>query len=497
MNNEYDDIYTSDDEDRLYYEGLTNDAVPMIPRDRKTDNSLPKIVEEYVKSAVEVSKYNEIPATIGFYVLLGQLCKNMVAIPSGRRRDDTRIHFIWLQTSGTGKSEMYNFFGPVTNETFKIINSKYGTDFDVFGVDDTTDAALIGSIAKERVPHEDDDGNITYEEEYVQINGGFQGEGLIAYDEFEYSGVFKQSQHKENVVMYLNKLMNTLWGEGYLIKKKLKDGNIIVCDCKRSVYATSYIPKTLTNVVAEKGVTQRSTMFVKEIPQEVQDELRDQILDEVGFIKSTEAPIKRFAENFVIIYDNLYERFKQNGEDPLTTIQFGKGYNDALKNESYKMRNYISDSRPEVFEIAGNFITRMNQTMVRFSILCCIAEAPNIKDKSKRYIVTARHVRQASSLIRQCYKSLVSWLDVALKVKTHALHDRVNKAAFYRAYEKLKKRDDEGWVNKNLLMEMVREDTKKGQSTIYRWYKEISHMFEDKKIGVRTYLKVKEEKKNE
>ena len=35
----------------------------------------------------------------------------------------------------------------------------------------------------------------------VQIKGALEGNGLIVYDEFEYSGVFKQSQHKENVVM--------------------------------------------------------------------------------------------------------------------------------------------------------------------------------------------------------------------------------------------------------------------------------------------------------
>ena len=162
------------------------------------------------------------------------------------------------------------------------------------------------------------------------------------------------------------------------------------------------------------------------------------------------------------------------------------------------MRNYVSNSRPEVFEIAGNFITRLNQTMTRLSILCCIAEAPNITDKEKRYIVTERHARQASSLIRQCYKSLVSWLDVALKVKTHALHERVNVNAFKTAYRKLLKKDDDGWVNKALLLEKVREDTKKGQATVYRQYKEISDMFEDKKIGVRAYVKMKkEEKKND
>ena len=86
------------DEDRLYYEGLGDENA--LPVERK--NNLPKVVEEYVKSAADMSKYNEIPAAIGFFVILGQLAKDMVVIPSGTRRDDTRIQFIWMQTSGTG-----------------------------------------------------------------------------------------------------------------------------------------------------------------------------------------------------------------------------------------------------------------------------------------------------------------------------------------------------------------------------------------------------------
>ena len=485
------DYVNFDDEDRMYYEGL-GDEVP-IPQPKAI--GLPKVVEQYVKSAADVSKYNEIPAAIGFFVILGQLCKDMVAIPSGRRVDDTRIQFIWMQTSGTGKTEMYNFFGPVANETFRIINDKYSVGYDVFSVDDTTDAALIGSMKMEKERVEDDDGEMQWVEIPVQIDGGFEGSGLVAYDEFEYSGVFKQSQHKENVIMYLNKFMNTLHGENWIIRKKLKDGDIIECRCQRSIYATTYIPKTLTNVIAEKGVIQRTLIYIKEVPQEVQDELREKVLDEVGTIKPKDAPIKKFAQNFVIIYELLRKRFEESGRDPLQTITFGKGYNDALKNESVKMRNYVANSRPEVFEIAGNFITRLNQTMTRLSVLCCIAEAPNIKDPSKRYIVTERHARQASSLIRQCYKSLVSWLDVALKVKTHALHERVGINAFREAYESLRKKGDEGWVNKTLLLSKVREETKKGQTTVYNNFKKISSMFDTKKIGVRTYLKIKEEKK--
>ena len=91
----------------------------------KKNSILPNIVEKYINSAAEVSMYNEIPAALSFFVLLGQLCKDMVAIPFGRRVDDPRIQQIWMPTSGSGKSEMYNFFGPVAKMTFEMVNATY------------------------------------------------------------------------------------------------------------------------------------------------------------------------------------------------------------------------------------------------------------------------------------------------------------------------------------------------------------------------------------
>ena len=107
--------------------------------------------------------------------------------------------------------------------------------------------------------------------------------------------------------------MNTLWGENWIIEKKLKEGDMIECRSQRSLYSTTYIPKTLTNVIAEKGVIQRTLIYINEVPQEIQDELREMILDEIGTIKPRNAPIQRFANNYVLIYDALKERFEDAG----------------------------------------------------------------------------------------------------------------------------------------------------------------------------------------
>ena len=77
------------------------------------NSQLPSLVRRYVEDAVEVSKYNDIPATLTFFNLLGQIMKDKVTIVRGKGREDTRVPVLWLQTSGTGKTEMFNFYGKV------------------------------------------------------------------------------------------------------------------------------------------------------------------------------------------------------------------------------------------------------------------------------------------------------------------------------------------------------------------------------------------------
>ena len=134
--------------------------------------ALPYVVREFERSAVEVSHRNGIPASICYYTLVGQICKDFIRIPSGRNIEDSRIHFCWVQTSGTGKSTLWNFVGEVAKETFKLINQQNqhppfidsnGTPmtrtFDVFGVTDYTDSVLIGKYVKDV----DDDGEVSNE----------------------------------------------------------------------------------------------------------------------------------------------------------------------------------------------------------------------------------------------------------------------------------------------------------------------------------------------
>ena len=156
MSEEYDD-------ELYYYEEVYEDK----PAE---ESKLPAIVEDWVKSATEVSKKNPVPATMLFYNILGDIVKDMVALPVGRSIEDCRIHVLWLQTSGSGKSEMYNFVGPVVRRLYEIMEETQGKRYDIFDLDDYTDGTLIGSFKPVEIEETDDEGNIRREKRMEQVN---------------------------------------------------------------------------------------------------------------------------------------------------------------------------------------------------------------------------------------------------------------------------------------------------------------------------------------
>ena len=478
------------DEDELYYNFIDNGMQEEI-----TKVTLPAVAVSYTADAVKASNYNYTPATLSFFTMVGQLVKDMIAIPSGANIDDTRLQFLWLQTSGTGKSTLTNWYLPIVKEAFRLVNEKHGTEFDLFDITDYTDAALIGSFEQQKEEVEDEDGRTRTVDVVVQVPGQLDGEGLAVWDEFEYSGIFKQSQHKENAIVYLNTFMNTLHGETWIISKKLKQGDEpIECKCTRSIYATSYIPKSLTTVITEKGVLQRLLTFIWEVPQDIQKKMRRQLISDFGVIRENEAPKLKYANALAKIYDAVKERYDEVDQDPLKVIRIAPDAKDALLRECILMEQYITHSRPEVFSAVETFINRILKHIQKLAVLCCVAEAPSISDKSKRFIVTAKNIEQAAYLVRQCYKSLVSWLDEALRVERQAVADQANLGVFKAIFNKMEKNN--GWVHKARLLQEVRKHTKKSQATIYNWWKkEVETYFEENRIDKRAYVKLKEESK--
>jgi hypothetical protein len=502
---EYNEELYGNDIEEEYIDALEENAIAF-------SEALPKVVREFQKSALEVSHYNDIPAAISFFNILGQITKDFIRIPNGRSIEDTRVHFCWVQTSGTGKSTLWNFVGPVAKKTFELINGKgqhpslhtnstneYVDDimkrtFDTFGITDYTDSVLIGNWGEEKVMETNPD---TFEEKWTgemkpKRNAGvLEGSGLAHWDEFEYSGIFKQSQHQDKAIVYLNTLMNTLAGESWIISKALSsyDNKIMECFCERSVIAMTYPPSNLNEVMAEKGVLQRMLLYVWEVPKFIQHKMRLEQIDKAGTLEEVNQPIDKYANALFKIYELVEEKFNDCGGNPLNVMSYSPDFNDVLKLEYQNMNNYLWNTRGEVAEIASNFTTRLLKILIKMSVLCSVASAPSIKNKDERFKVSGHNVRQAATIVRQCYMTLVDWLERSLRVKRHSIAENSLESVFINVYNNMEK-DEEGYVNKSLYFNAVKDKAKKSQAQVYRHFENVKHRFEEMYISRSKYIRL-------
>jgi hypothetical protein len=471
---------------------------------------LPAAVKAFQEDACNVAHYNDIPAAASFFVILGQICKDFIKVPNGFSVEDSRIHFLQIQTSGTGKSTLYNFVGPVSKRVFKMINdtnshplaelipSTYENEFEAkkpkhfntFSTTLYTDAALTGHYTPEMVTEGDDKGQFVQK----RVAGELEGSGLAHWDEFEYSGIFHQTQHKQDAIVMLNTFMNTLHGESWIVSKKLKDGDTMFCFNERSVLAMTYPPNKLESVITEKGVLQRMLVFIWDVPPFIQDKMRRKQIFYAGKVMESNLPIDKHAKRLFKIYSTVKERWEEVNKDGLRVMTFSPDFNEVLEFEYEGMEDYIQSTRPEVRKIASNFTTRLLKILIKMSVLCSVAQSPSITNKEERFIVTGYNVRQATTIVRQCYMTLVDWLERSLKVRSQQIADKGKQPQFIKVFTEMKA-DEDGFVNKKTFLEKVKKETSLGKSRMYELWNQNAHLFEADKQGRSVFIKLKEEKK--
>jgi len=463
--------------------------------DAMTDERLPSLIREWSKAFGQVSRHNEFAAILAYFNLLGSLLKDDVRIPFGFTMEDSRVHVCWIQTARSGKSVLNDFYTEIVKQTYKLVDineeEPYHTVFDVV---DTTDAGLIGTT--EKVPNplyvKDRDTNLYPEGEPKEISipvlGSLEGSGLAMFDEFESSGIFKNFAHKENVVTYFQKLMNTLTTEGYLIKKKLAQGPEITCDCQRSVWGTTYPPEHLTEVIATKGVLQRMFMFVRDVPQHTLDVMRKELIYSIGTVKERSAPRNKFAKALHKIHYTVRER-KDSGVAMHNIVTFAEGVPEIIETEYDNMRAYLSKLNDGVKKIVSLFETNSLMYITKLAVLCAITETPS-RNENEQWVVFPRNVRQATWVVRQGYMSLVSWMITTLRTNRQSIVEKIGFDDYINAYHNCN--DTDGWVNKANFRISLDDDYDIPQAKFYRNWPKIKNKFEEKKINKTVYIKLKD-----
>ena len=193
------------------------------------------------------------------------------------------------------------------------------------------------------------------------------------------------------------------------------------------------------------------------------------------------------------------ERWNDVGQDPLKTLQFHESFRPSLLLEYNRMNKELLNCPPHVAELASNFTTRLMQTMIKLSCLCCIGESADIVKPEERFIVKGVHVQAAGKIVQNCYSQLVGWLERSLRAKRKQMHEKSFESAFIAIYSQVKegkfsdlKADEAGFINKSRYLMKVKDKAKISRAQIYRHYEVVRHRFEEIKEGRSWYIRLTE-----
>ena len=116
------------------------------------------------------------------------------------------------------------------------------------------------------------------------------------------------------------------------------------------------------------------------------------------------------------------------------------------------------------------------------------------RTKATRFIVTGENVVQAREIVHNCYKSLVEWLELSLKVNKATLMKKAENQLFFTTFDKLEKvtyeyeKDGEkftehGYVRKNELFNAVMKEGRISKPQLYVRWRKVENEFITKTDG--------------
>lgn len=456
---------------------------------------LPKCVQRWQNVVGQFSLHNDYPAVMSYYVTLGQIVKDVVRIPVGRLSLDPRIQFCWIQTARSGKTTMFDFLSPVWENIFNLVNNHpttlkkprgplYGVnEFNLQNPDAFTDQALLGTIKKDQpnpdwVRGEDNldiNGDPIPELIDLTINGALFGSGIIAFDEFEHSGIFKDTQHKQDTVMMFQKFMNRLDSDTHLIKKRLTDWGIdLVVDSQRSLWATTLPPQGLENVILTKGVFQRMWLYVREVPESLKQKMEEDYLDLMGTIVEDDDGASKFQDEFAeILYTNYkwcLKRLEETG-DRRRIVEFSDDAKLRLKVIWRGMRKYMDGFPDHIYHALNTFLMNIINNM------CVAAALSAVSEHSPK--ILPRHIEQARQLTDSSFDSITTWFSDRLAKSPKRMVEKNREKVVITCYKKCPMTN--GWTSKTNVIGQYRKITQKSRQTFYRLWHDVEHMFETKR----------------
>ena len=160
---------------------------------------------------------------------------------------------------------------------------------------------------------------------------------------------------------------------------------------------------------------------------------------------------------------------------------------------------YIDNLHPKIRNVVRLFEMNLLEYIGKLAVLNTLAMAKNITDVNKRFVVYPQNVRQGAYIVRKCYVTLVEWLENAIKADRRTIITKSNWKEFQHAYQVASDRAkpqevlEGGFVWKKLVLNEAAKIIGQSPKTINDKFNKLSEMFEEKKVGVKPYIRPKKQ----
>ena len=277
----------------------------------------------------DYSYENELYGQGALHVILGRCLINQRIVKRGSTTAP-RISMFYLQGPSSGKSSGYSMIYDVMD----------ALGIQIMSPDETTDAALVGTVEKEI----DEEGNETWEEQ----------EGILSETEVfhfdEASVLINPKKYQANMMTYLQKALNAIGSEQNKITKKLAHGEEISIRPNCSLLLTSYMPEGIEDTVLNTGFLQRMIVIPRDLTIEERVSQTTQDIDALGE-EASETELDDLINELKKIMRFYSDRKEFDWQYAKPTLKkYSEDMYDEIRNTPLEIRRLLEGFIPRIIE---------------------------------------------------------------------------------------------------------------------------------------------------
>jgi len=398
----------------------------------------------------KVSFCNEVPGQVLFHVLLGQLLKDHKIQQSGDIQEDLRLHFFWIQDSGSGKSRATEFLRKVSERFYVRESESKKRILRVYKMGKTTDASMINSWRYDNKKRE-----------YTTIpQFGILAKNDIIYWE-EANKLITGGQFSEETQEIVMTAVEPIGSRNNVYQKELRDYPAPAeTTCEASFVAVTRPLENLKPQLLYNGLLQRFVTYFRTLDDSERQEMFDR-----ASLSSFKDKNDTFLQELDLLVDEIKKIVDFSGSVMVDLEP--KERARLLKHISNKISWFTENIVKSVFSgelqnILHSFNSRIRNNMI------VVASHSALMRGSK--VVQEEDIEYSFELMKKCFLSIKDWMELNF---TERVDDIKNKRQ--RIVGLLLKKNG-GKMKKSLVVDELIQLWKLSKDGVYKYLKRLENV---------------------